>query len=141
MQGAYDDYVIQNKSAKSFEDWRTDREKEIPQSRYWSITLKLEFLVLSFVRSIRTGDFTSYKRSIKCLLPWFFALDHPHRARRLSVYVMDMIQLGETNPEIETAFENGLFVINKTRKKFSSIGIDHAHEQKNKCVKGDGGKF
>ena len=54
---------------------------------------------------------------------------------------MDMIQLGETNPEIEIAFENGLLVIDKTRKKFSSIGVDHAHEQNNKCVKGDGGKF
>ena len=128
---AYDDYVFQNKSAKSFEDWRTDSEKAIPQFPYWSITLKLELLVLSFVRSIRTGDFTLYKRSIKSLLPWFFTLDHPHYARWFS----------EANPEIETAFENGLFVINKTRKKFSSIGIDHAHEQNNKCVKGDGGKF
>ena len=98
-------------------------------------------MVLSIVRSIRTGDFTLYKRSIKSLLPWLFALDHPHYARWLSVHLMDMIQLGETNPEIETTFENGLFVINKTRKKFSSIGIDHTHEQNNKCVKGDGGKF
>ena len=141
MKAAYDDYVIQNKNAKSFENWRTDREKEIPQFRYWSITLKLELLVLSFVRSILTGDFTLYKRSIKSLLPWFFALDHPHYARWLSVHLMDMIQLGQTNPGIENAFENGLFVINKTRKKFLSIGIDHAHEQNNKCVKGDGGKF
>ena len=141
MQAAYDNYVIQNKSAKSFEDWRTDREQGIPQFRYWSITLKLELLVLSFVRSIWTGDFTLYKRSIKSLLRWFFALDHPHYACWLSVHLMDMIQLGETNPEIETAFENGLFVINKTRKKFSSIGIDHTHEQNNKCVKGNGGKF
>ena len=33
----------------------------------------------------------------------------------------------------------GIFVVRKTEKPFSSIGIDHAHEQNNKCVKGDGG--
>ena len=52
-----------------------------------------------------------------------------------------MLRLGETNPETAVAFENGMFVVNKTNRLFSSIGIDHAHEQNKKCVKGDGGNI
>ena len=125
---------------KSFDDWRADCERLFLQFKFWSLTLKLELLVLSFVRSIRMGSFRSYKESIKSLLPCFFALDHTNYSRWLSVHLVDMFQLEEINTDIATDFKNGMFVVKKTRRKFSSIGIDHAHEQNNKCLKGDGGK-
>lgn len=126
---------------KTFDDWKNDCEQIRPQFKFWSIALRLELLTLSFVRSIRTADFALYKQSIKDLLPWFFALDHTHYSRWLSVHLADMLHLAETNPDIFDYFNKGMFVINKTKRKFSSIGIDHAHEQNNKCVKGDGGIF
>ena len=101
--------------------------------KFWSLTLKLELLVLSFVRSIRMGNFRLYKQSIKSLLPWFFVLDHANYSRWLSVLLVDMFQLEEINTDIATAFKNDMFVDNKTRRKFLSIGIDHAHDQNNKC--------
>ena len=64
-----------------------------------------------------------------------------HAIRWLSVHLVGMFQLEEINTDIATAFKNGMFVVNKTRRKFSSIGIDHAHEQNNRCVKEDGGKY
>ena len=94
-----------------------------------------------FVRSIRLADFSLYKRAIADLLPWFFATDHVNYARWLSVHLYDMLDLSETNPVVYENFMHGKFGITKTKKKFSSIGIDHAHEQNNKCVKGDGGMF
>ena len=142
MKETYDDYTIKNeKELKSFDYWRADCERLYPQFKFWSLTLKLELLVLSFVRSIRMGSFRLYKESIKSLLPWFFALDHTNYSRWLSVHLVDMFHLEEINTDIATAFKNGMFVINKTRRKFSSIGIDHTHEQNNTCVKGDGGKY
>ena len=87
------------------------------------------------------GNFRLYKQPIKSLLPCFFALDHTSYSRWLSVLLVDMFQLEEINTDIATAFKNDMFVENKTRRKFSSIGIDHAHEQNNRCVKGDGGKY
>jgi hypothetical protein len=36
-------------------------------------------------------------------------------------------------------FFTGGFVVNKTGSPFSSIAIDHAHEQNNAIVKGGGG--
>ena len=63
-------------------------EQNLPHFRYWSLTLKLEFIMLSFVRSIRTGN--------RSLLPWFwrlaFALDHINYTRWLSIHLMDMLE-------------------------------------------------
>ena len=71
-------------------------------------------------------------------MPWFFAFNHTHYARWLSC---DMLQLQETNPEVFCHFNEGHFVVVKSKRTFSSLGIDHAHEQNNKCVKIDGGTF
>ena len=42
-------------------------------------------------------------------------------------------------PEVAKEFNNGIFVVHKTRWVFSSIPIDQAHEQNNAFIKGDGG--
>ena len=73
-------------------------------------------------------------------MPWLFAFNHTHYARWLLVHLCDMLQLQETNPDVYNHFNEGYFVVNKSKRAFSSLGIDHAHEQNNKCVKGDGGK-
>ena len=71
-------------------------------------------------------------------MPWFFAFNHTHYARWLSVHLCDMLQLQETNAEVFRHFNEGHFVVAKSKRAFSSRGIDHAHEQNNKYVKGDG---
>ena len=50
-----------------------------------------------------------------------------------------MISFKESHPGIFEEFLQGNFVVKKTQQKFSSIPIDHVHEQNNKCVKGDSG--
>ena len=49
------------------------------------------------------------------------------------------MQLAMKHPNLESEFEAGNFVVHKTQCVHSGIAIDHAHEQNNKCVKGDGG--
>ena len=72
-------------------------------------------------------------------MPWFFALNHTNYARWLPVHIRDMILLEESHPAVFAEFMSGNSVVQKTQRNFSSIPIDHAHEQNNKCVKGDGG--
>ena len=74
-------------------------------------------------------------------MPSFFALNHSNYARWLPVHIRDMISLKESHPGIFEEFLEGNFVVKNTQRNFSSIPIDHAHEQNNKCVKGDGGAF
>ena len=123
----------------SFHSWCAEREIESPQFQFWSIALKLELIMLMFVRSIRSGNFELYKYSLSRIMPWFFALNHTHYARWVSVHLNDMLALEEADQEVAKEFERGSFVVGKTKHKFSSLAIGHAHEQNSKCVKGDGG--
>ncbi|KAL9978410.1 hypothetical protein ACROYT_G015923 [Oculina patagonica] len=66
-------------------------------------------------------------------------MDHTNYARWLSVHLRDMTSLEKGHPSVHSEFERGGFVIRKTQRPFSALAIDHAHEQNNKCVKGDGG--
>lgn len=123
----------------SLEDWCAEKASECPQFKFWHITLEFELIILSFVRSLREGNFPLYIESLSLLIPWFFALDHIHYARWLSVHIRDMVSLPAKHPDVSVQFEAGKFVVHKTRRVFSSIAIDQAHEQNNAVVKGDGG--
>ena len=141
MKKAYTHYVERENRMEmiSFEDWKTSRIASSPQLQYWSITLDFELAVLIFVQSIRCGNFALYKDALSKIIPWFFALDHTNYARWLPVHLHDVMQLAMKHPNLESKFEAGHFVVHETQCVHSGIAIDHAHEQNNKCVKGDGG--
>ena len=44
-----------------------------------------------------------------------------------------------SHPNVATEFQNGHFFVKKPLNAFSSLPIDHVHEQNNKSVKGDRG--
>ena len=50
-----------------------------------------------------------------------------------------MLALKQTHPDVYSQFAAGNFTVSKSRRKFSSIAVDHAHEQLNAVVKGEGG--
>lgn len=72
-------------------------------------------------------------------MPWMFALDHINYARCLSVHVRDMTSLPTSHPSVYQQFTNGAFAVLKSTHSFSAIALDHAHEQENSSIKGDGG--
>ena len=101
--------------------------------------MKLELCMLIFVRSLRVASFTMYLDALTELTPWFFALDHTNYVRWIPVHLKDMAELPNRHPEVVKEFNNGKFVVHKTRRVFSGIPIDQAHEQNNALIKGDGG--
>ena len=50
-----------------------------------------------------------------------------------------MTQLNETVPLVYEEFNKGNFVVQKSTHVFSTMAMDHAHEQINDLIKGDGG--
>ena len=50
-----------------------------------------------------------------------------------------MRSLDQMVPHVASEIKKGLFTMNKSLKRFSSISIDQAHEQNNAMVKGEGG--
>ena len=122
-----------------FKDWKDKMSSEHPQFHYWCLVLELELCVLQFVRSLREANFKHYVESLAQLAPWMFSLDHINYARWLSIHIRDMCTLLCKHPAVFQQFSQGAFVVHKSPRVFSSIAMDHAHEQANASVKGDGG--
>lgn len=123
----------------SFNDWCTQKSQEIPQFQFWYTTLQLELVILSYVRSLREGNFDLYLDSLTHLAPWYFSLDHTNYARWLPIHIRDMALLKTMHPEVSVEFRQGHFTVKKTSRSFSAIALDQAHEQNNASIKGDGG--
>ena len=73
------------------------------------------------------------------LAPRMFALDHNHYARWLPVHIRDMNVLKDKHPLIHREFQDGKFVVQKSKHVFSLIALDQNHEQENESVKGVSG--
>ena len=129
----------ESEARMTFNEWYCQMEGKSPNFQFWLIVLKMEVVLFTFLLSIRTGNFQLYFYSLEKMIPWFFALDHFHYARSLSVHVSDMKMLEMTNPDVYQAFnEFGCFVVSRTKKPFLSMGLNQRHEQHNKDVKGYG---
>uniref|UniRef100_A0A1X7T7W9 Tesmin/TSO1-like CXC domain-containing protein n=1 Tax=Amphimedon queenslandica TaxID=400682 RepID=A0A1X7T7W9_AMPQE len=137
--GQYKASVEPGNQPEPFEKWCEARRHESPQFQFWYTALQLEILILMFVKSLRTANFSLYTECLMHLAPWFFILDHINYARWLPVHIREMINLSKTHPEIADEFNKGFFTVQKTKHIFSSIAIDQAHEQNNASVKSDGG--
>ena len=142
MKKAYEEHRKTEETdepARAFDEWKEEKMKKCPQFLYWATVLDFELVCLQLVRAIREADFSLYLKAIRELLPWMFALDSHNYARWLSVHYRDMCELPLKHPAVYAEFHNGSFVVHKTKRLFSSIALDHAHEQVNAVVKGEGG--
>ncbi len=130
-----------SKSKNQYErsEWIKEKRKSCPQFEYWYTAYELELLLLQFVRGIREARFDIYHDTLEQLVSWMFALDHVNYARWLPIHLQTLRELEVRHPQIYHQFKSGNFVVQKTHRKFSCIGVDHAHEQNNKIIKGDGG--
>ena len=80
---------------ESFERWKTSSSEKSPTFHFWEMIrkLKLEVLILIFIRSLREGNFQLYVETHEALVPWFHSLDHTNYARWLPVHIRDMKSL------------------------------------------------
>ena len=133
LKRAYNEEAL----TKPFKEWKRNKENKCPQFTFWSLTCNMEMLLLRSVRSLRSKSFKLFAESLEEMLPFFFAVDHLNYARWLSVHRKDLKSLSSTNSTIYAAFLEINFVVTKTLQNFSSIHIDHAHEQNKKLEKKD----
>lgn len=117
------------------EEWITSMEKS-PTFVFWMSLLKFQEIFFIFIRAQRCGNFSLYVESLQALAPYFFALDHYNYARWLPIHIQDLLELDEHTLE---AFQSGNFVVKRSKKRFSALAVDQAHEQLNKIIKGTGG--
>ena len=141
MKKAYHDYCSEESgiSDKTFEDWCEQRRKESPQFQFWNLVLDMELTIFTLIRSFREGDFNLYCEALSELVPYFFANNNFNYARWIPIHLRDMMSLDQQHPDVAREFHKGNFVIHKSRREFSALAIDQAHEHNNAVIKGDGG--
>lgn len=91
------------------------------------------------IRSFREANFDLYCKALSELIPLFFANNNVNYARWLPIHLHDMYYIEQRHPEVAQEFYKGNFVVHKSRREFSAMAIDQAHEQNNAVIKGDGG--
>ena len=138
---AYQDYCSEetDRPTLSFEDWCEQRRPQSPQFQFWDLVLDMELVLLLLIRSFREGNFDLYREALSELIPYFFANNNVNYARWLPVHFRDMMSLEKQHQEVAREFHKGNFVVHKSRRDFSAMAIDQAHEQNNAAIKGDGG--
>lgn len=68
-----------------------------------------------------------------------FAPDLDNYSRWPPIHIRDLVNLKERQPSVYAEFEQGKFVVRKTQPLFSSISLDHNHEQEIEMIKGEAG--
>ena len=119
----------------SFEEWKASMIEQSPTFQFWDTILRIELLVLIFVRAHRECNFNLYIESLEALVGFFFALDHYNYSRWIPIHIQDMKSL----PLIFHEEFKKHWVVSKTNNRFSCMPLDQSHEQENAKVKGKGG--
>ena len=68
-----------------------------------------------------------------------FALDLVNYSRWLPIHVRDLVNPKERNPSVYAEFEQGKFVVQKSKHLFWKISLKHNYEQESEMIKEDGG--
>ena len=111
LQAAYAEYIVSCSDGVilDFESWCDKMSTDKPHFHFWYLTLLLQLDILTFIRSVREGNFSLYLFSLAKLIPWFFAMNHTNYARWLPVHLRDMKLLPILSPSTESKFRDGLF--------------------------------
>ena len=125
------------KDLTGLNDWT--EKQEAPMFKYLLGILDHIMNVNLLVKSQREANFELFIATLEKLCPIMFALDHTHYSRWLPVFVHELKLLKITDPKLFEKFQEGYFVVRKSKTKFSSIACDQAHEQTNKLINSKSG--
>ena len=139
LEEAYGSFLETAESPIAINEWCAQEMLHFPTFYYWMTVLDMQLLLLIFIASLRDGNFPLYVQSLIKMMPWFFALNHHNYSRWLPIHIHDMSNLQSVHAQVHEMFLKGNFVVNKSTHRFSGLPLDHAHEQNNSLVKGDGG--
>ena len=100
----------------------------------------MELAMLTLIRSFREGNFELYRYALYEMIPLFLRkYQYVNYARWILIHLRDIMVLEEQHSDVARAFHKGNFVIQKSRRDFSAMTIDQAHQKNNAVIKGDGG--
>ena len=99
----------------------------------------MELTILSLVQAFREANLILYYQALSALIPYFFANNNTNYARWLPFHLRDILAIEQRHPALHQEFLSGKFVVFKSKRPFSAMAIDQAHEHANAVIKSDGG--
>ena len=139
-QRAYDTYCQSVGPHEPLNKWEQRIYDMSPTAFYWGHIVRNFLLTyFSFIRNQRQGNWLGTLESIEMLCPYFFALGHTNYSRWVPMFLRDMAQLPTLHPDVHDNFMKGHFVVHRSDKKFSLMGLDQSQEHSIRMLKEDGG--
>ena len=86
-------------------------------------------ILLDFIRSTRTADWTLHLLTIRKMIPWLFAYDRVNYSRYLTLYWCEMTALPETHRDAHDEFLKDEFCVQCSASAFRQIPVDQPIEQ------------
>ena len=115
-----------------------EENEKNPTFVFWIQYMQMIETLLLFLRSERTGDWDLHLATFKDM-SWVMIHDHTNYSRWRVVYLLDMLQLPESCPDVWNEFKAGNLVVKENQGSFNQISPDLALEHINKQCKIAGG--
>ena len=98
-------------------------------ARYWMIYIYYHKLYLLLHHAMKINDVKLFGYVLLQICPIFFMINHRKYSRWMTLYVLELLNLENENPEVELQLISGGFSVNWSGRKFSNVGDDMALEQ------------
>ena len=108
---------------------------EEPNYAFWVTYLEMVEILLDYIRANRDGNWKLHLDTFTAMLPYLTIYDHTNYARWGPVYLAEMKNLQTSAPELHREFENGDFVIKRSKGRFNQVPADQATEWQNRTCK------
>ena len=104
-------------------------ERNHRTAKLWLQYQRMIQILRSFLRSIRTGDWKLYLKSLCDMHPYLAVAGHNNYTKSLALFIPRMQDLERTHPEIYRAFMSGLFPMRRTDGAWCGMFTDLFIEQ------------
>ena len=138
---AYKHYLEQSGPHEPFQVWEDRLAATCPTIKFWVLVRDYLLVYMVFIRGQRSGNWNDTLIALKYMCPWFFVFGHINYGRWVPVSLRDMCLLPDTHPEIHDAFVKGLFVVQRSNSKFSTMALDQSQEHSIRYLKEYGGSL
>ena len=138
MRKLQESYELAVPNYDNIEQW-VAAQQDCHMFMYWYNILEYIKLILLLIRSFREASINLLIVALEGIAPFFFALDHVHYARWVSVFIQDLKTLPYKMPGLYDEFNAGKFAVNTRGNTFSRIALDQAQEHNNKKIKSTAG--
>ncbi|KAL8571620.1 hypothetical protein ACOMHN_055814 [Nucella lapillus] len=136
---AYKEYCTGYGPHEPTDVWEQRLIDASPTISYWTTVREYLLINCHFVKGQRQGDWPLTLSACEDLCSWFFVFGHTNYARWLPVFLRNMARLPDLHPSVHAEFMEGNFVVQRSEKKFSMMGLDQSQEHSIQFLKEDSG--